>query len=211
MHTTILLIRHGQTDWNAEGRWQGHEDIPLNQAGRQQALLLARRLKSWPLNAIYCSDLRRTSETAAIIAGESGLRPVSDVQWRERDLGHFAGLTQEEIQQQYPEAWARFQEGEIAMPGAEGSRELQSRAATAFELLLQQHNGETIAVVSHGGTIGALIAHVLGVPFARPARFRVGGNTGLSIVTVREGRPPVLERLNDIAHLEAAGADGYPF
>lgn len=205
MTTTILLIRHGQTDWNAEGRWQGHTDVPLNEVGRQQAQLLAQRLKAWPLSALYSSDLRRAWETAAIIARANDLEPIADAKWRERDTGRYSGLTREEVAQQFPEAWAQMKEGLSDVPGAEQSRDLQRRVETAFHALLERHKGETIAVVSHGGTLRTLVAAILDIPMAKAMRVRVGSNTGLSIITVRDGRHPVLERLNDIAHLEYAG------
>lgn len=212
MTTTILLIRHGQTDWNAEGRWQGHADVPLNELGRQQAQLLAGRLKAWPISAIYCSDLKRASETAAIIARELDLEPISDRQWRERDTGLFSGLTRAEIQEQYPEVWALLRQGVVDIPGAESSAALTRRAQGVLQALLERHNGETIAVVSHGGTLRAVIAEVLNIPVVETMRLRVGGNTGLSIVSIREEGHPILERLNDVAHLEYAdsnyGVDG---
>ncbi len=203
--TTILLIRHGETDWNAEGRWQGQIDMPLNEVGRQQARLLARRLQAWPISAIYHSDLKRAAETAAIIAEHLDLEPVADQMWRERHGGAFEGLTQVEIEERHPQSWARLQQGIIDLPGGETPDVLRSRVQAAFDTLLERHAGETVAVVSHGGTLRAVIGYVLNLPPAEDTRVRLGGNTGLSIVTVRQGQPPILERLNDIAHLEYAG------
>lgn len=205
MTTTILLIRHGQTDWNAEGRWQGHVDVPLNEVGRQQAQLLAARLQVWPINAVYSSDLRRAWETATIVARALNLEPIADAQWRERDTGHYSGLTRAEVQAQFPEEWAQFAKGILDVPGAELTTALQRRVDAAFRALLQKHPDQTIAVVSHGGTLRALIAAVLDIPLSKTMRVRVGRNTGLSIITARKGSDPVLERLNDIAHLEFSG------
>ena len=91
MNTTIILIRHGLTDWNEEGRWQGNEDIPLNTTGIAQAQALGRRLASWPIESLYSSDLRRAAQTAAILGEAVDLQPIHDPSWRERDVGAFQG------------------------------------------------------------------------------------------------------------------------
>lgn len=200
--TTILLIRHGQTSWNAAGRWQGHTDVPLNEVGREQARLLAGRLASWPLEALYSSDLKRAAETAAIVGDALGLDPVQEPVWRERHGGVFQGLTGEEIAEEHPEAWAALQRGFVAPPGGESSEALHERATAAFEQLLEQHRGEVVAVVSHGGTMRTLIAHVLQLPPGRDPRISVRGNTGITVIEKEEGRPPILVRLNDTGHLE---------
>ena len=203
--TTILLIRHGETDWNAAGRWQGHIDIPLNEVGRQQARLLARRLEAWPIRAIYCSDLKRAAETAAIVAEHLGLEAVADQVWRERHGGDFEGLTEFEIEERHPQSWAKLRKGIVDLPGGEAPYVLRKRVQGAFDELLKQHVGETVAVVSHGGTLRTIIGYVLNLPADEDTRVRLGGNTGISIVTVRKELPPILERLNDIAHLEYGG------
>src|SRR5210317_401562 len=102
MTTTIILIRHGLTDWNKEGRWQGNEDIPLNDTGIAQAEALGKRLANWPIEALYSSDLKRAAQTAAILGAAVDLQPIHDRCWRERDVGAFQGLTWEEIAIQYP-------------------------------------------------------------------------------------------------------------
>lgn len=208
--TTILLIRHGETDWNAEGRWQGHTDIPLNETGRRQARLLAQRLRDWPISAIYCSDLQRAYETAAIIAQQVGLECIVDDVWRERDNGQFAGLTSLDIRERHPEIWARMKQGFVEVPGGESTNALFRRVRSGFEKLVRQHSREIVAVVTHGGVLRAIVAHVLDLPLEEAVRVRVGRNTGLSIVTVHPERWPVLERLNDIAHLEYGRDGDYP-
>ena len=202
MTTTILLIRHGQTDWNAAGRWQGHEDIPLNGTGRKQAALLAARLAQWRITAVYSSDLKRAAETAAILAEALRLEVIADRAWRERNGGAFQGLTGAEIEVQLPEAWANLRRGIVAPPGGETGEDLRRRITGAFHRLVQQHNGEMVAVVTHGGALRALITHVLLLPPDNDPRISLRGNTGLSIVEVEEGLPPRLVRLNDTGHLE---------
>lgn len=202
MTTTILLVRHGQTDWNAQQRWQGHRDIPLNEMGQRQAAALARRLQNWPIQAVYASDLKRAAMTAVSIATPHTLQPIFDPQWRERDLGDFSGLTSEEIRQQYPDIWQKMRHGLLAPPNGEDWRDLRRRAVTAFEQVVSGHAGEMVAVVSHGGLLANVVAHVLEIPVDRYGRFRLSGNTGLSIIEITEEHGARLTRLNDTAHLE---------
>lgn len=200
--TTILLIRHGQTSWNAVGRWQGHTDVPLNEIGREQARLLARRLAAWPVAALYSSDLQRAAKTASIVGDALGLEPVQEREWRERHGGAFQGLTGEEIAEEHPEAWAALRRGVVAPPGGESSRDLHERVTGAFRRLVERHRGEVVAVISHGGAMRTLIAHVLDLPPGRDQRISVRGNTGISVIEKIGKRPPVLVRLNDTGHLE---------
>src|SRR5262249_60844859 len=104
MTTTILLARHGETDWTREGRFQGHADPPLNEAGRAQAIELAERLASTPFDAVYSSDLARAHETAEILASSHGVPVVADPGLREIDVGSWSGLTRAEIEARFPGA-----------------------------------------------------------------------------------------------------------
>lgn len=198
--TTILLIRHGQTEWNAQGRWQGHADVPLNEVGRQQARALARRLAAWPIRAIYASDLQRAAETAVILGQMVGLSPQFDPEWRERDVGEFSGLTGDETRQRYPEVWQGMKRGAINPPNGETHDRLAERAIAAFRRTLARHEGEMAAIISHGGTLAAVVTHVLGLPMNSYGRFSLRGNTGLSIV-VQDDRGAYLSLLNDASHL----------
>lgn len=202
MTTTILLIRHGQTDWNAQSRWQGHLDIPLNETGQAQARALARRLAGWPIRAIYSSDLQRAAMTAVTLANALNQQPIFDPLWRERDVGDFAGLTSLEAQEKYPDVWAQKKNGLLTPPNGEDWQSLRKRAVAAFERVAARHVGEMVAVVSHGGTLANVIGHVLQIPVNQYGRFRLSGNTGLSIVEITPERGPQLTRLNDISHLE---------
>lgn len=205
--TTILLIRHGQTDWNLQGRWQGHTDIPLNSAGLAQARALAERLAGWPIEVIHASDLSRAAGTARILAQSTGAPVTVDACWRERHCGAFEGLTLAEIRERFPEHHARMQLGWMDPPGAEDFEVVRARLTAALDRLREEHRGHMAAVVSHGGALATLIAHVLGL--GREARHRVAldGNTGLSILEDR-GRGLRLALLNDTAHLEGAGLGG---
>lgn len=202
MTTHVILIRHGQTDWNVAGRWQGHSDIPLNDTGRSQAQAVAQRLKKWELTAIYTSDLSRASETATIIGQTLGLKPAVIPAWRERFCGDFEGLTNSDIAERFPEQWAKLQQGHLELPNGETTQELSGRIIPSFETLLASHHGQRFAVVSHGGVLRVLISNVLGLDADAPARLSVSGNTGLSVIQIGEHGYRRLSLLNDTAHLD---------
>lgn len=197
----VLLIRHGQTDWNAAHRMQGHEDVPLNNIGLQQAKLLARRLATLQIDAIYCSDLSRAAETAKILGSAHAIMPTADQIWRERDVGHFKGLTWSEVLLRYPQVRQELSAGRLSPPSGENSHFLYERAKKAYLGLLDRHQQGTVAVVSHGGTLSAVIAFVLGTQQDGISRFSLRGNTGVSVVEVGD-RGSRLTLLNDTCHLE---------
>ena len=161
--TRILLARHGETDWNRVGRWQGHADPPLNDAGRGQAAELAERLAGDGIAAIYSSDLRRASQTAHVVADRLGIAVVEDAGLREIDVGSWSGLTRAEVEQRFPEGYARWLAGEIGHDG-ETREELAERVVGAVERIAAQHPDDTILVVTHGGAIRALRRYADGDP-----------------------------------------------
>ena len=201
MTTSILLIRHGQTDYNANGRWQGHLDVPLNEIGKAQAKALAHRLKKWPVTAVYASDLKRAAMTAVYLAETLGLTPAYDTAWRERDVGVFEGRGRKELQQEYPEVWANMRNGIYDIPEAESHELLQARAAAAYEKVVAANPAEMVAIVSHGGTLSALVSYILGIPSGQFGRLNFRANTGLTIIEIND-RGPRLTMLNDTRHLE---------
>lgn len=200
--TTLLLIRHGQTDFNAQKRWQGHLDVPLNEIGKQQARAIADRLATWPIEAVYSSDLKRAAMTAVPIAAAHQLIPIFEPIWRERDVGDFVGLTGTEAREKYPEVWDQMKHGLLNPPNGENSLALRERVVKAFTRLVARYEDQVIAVVSHGGTLANIIAHVLDIPPNKHGRFRLSGNTGLSIVEITDDRGPQLTLLNDTSHLD---------
>lgn len=200
--TTILLIRHGQTDWNKAGRWQGHVDIPLNANGRSQAQKLAQRLSTWHIDALLSSDLQRAAETAALVGQPHQLQPQFSALWRERHIGQFEGLTADESRAQFASVWASGRSGQLEPPDGESFADLQQRALQGLDTVLQSHPGQTVAVVSHGQLIHVLLAQVMGIREDIYGRFSVRGNTGLSIIEAKSDRHPVVTRINDTSHLE---------
>jgi probable phosphoglycerate mutase len=155
MTTTILLARHGETDWNREGRFQGHADPPLNEAGRAQARELAGRLASTPFDAVYSSDLARAHETAEILAASHGVHVVAEVGLREVDVGSWSGLTRAEISARFP--GAEHHDGETR-------EEHLARVLAAVERIAHAHPGQRVLIVSHGGSLRALRRHCTGEP-----------------------------------------------
>ena len=146
---TLLLVRHGETDWNAEGRLQGHTDRPLNDYGRRQAQALAEELAGEHVDAIYASDLSRARETAEIVAARLGLPVVLDPDLREKDWGTWEGLTSEE----------RLTV-ELAGESTEAHR---ARVMRAVERIVEAHAGGRVVVVTHGGSLRRIQAAVHGV------------------------------------------------
>jgi broad specificity phosphatase PhoE len=203
--TTVLLIRHGLTDWNQEKRWQGHYNAPLNAVGREQARRLARRLEGWPIRALYSSDLARAADTARILGKQIGVEPVFDPAWRELHAGLFERHTRDEIRERFPEAWAQMAKGFVEAPQGETTADLARRVVPRFEQLLAERQGEMFAIVSHGATLRSLLSHILGLSAEVLPHVTLDGNTGLSVIEVHPGRPAVISRLNDIAHLEVEG------
>lgn len=147
--TTIFLARHGQTDWNAEHRWQGHADPPLNERGRAEAQALAESLVSRGIEAIYSSDLARARETAELVGARLGLQVTLDTRLREVDVGEWSGLTTPEIEQLYPGAMERRREG---MTGWTKGEEMKAMGRRVVEAL---HGIEAMRalVITHGGPL----------------------------------------------------------
>lgn len=152
----LMLIRHGQTDWNLEERWQGHVDVPLNAEGVEQARLVAARLAREGVTAVYSSDLTRAQMTAAQIAAAHALPVQTDNRWREMNLGVFQGLTWHEIKARYPKEVDDMQRDYMgyAAPQGESRRAMQQRTyASLQEIVASAADGSLSVIVSHGGTI----------------------------------------------------------
>ncbi len=180
-------------------------DIPLNEMGRAQASALAQRLADWPIQAVYSSDLKRAAMTAVPLATALNQQPIFDPIWRERNVGDFAGLTGSEARQKYPGVWDAMQHGLLNPPNGEDYVALRKRAVAAFERVREQHENEMVAVVSHGGILSHVIAHVLEIPVDRYGRFRLSGNAGLSIIEIDQQHGQRLSLLNDTSHLTQNG------
>jgi probable phosphoglycerate mutase len=201
--STLLLLRHGETAWNLSGRWQGQAaDTPLTDLGREQARIVAGRLRAYPIRSIYSSDLLRAFETAQIVGQRLGLAPIAEPALRESDIGAWTGLTWHEIAQRFPDEVAAMYAGqEVRRGGGESYGELQARLAAAAEGIAAQHPGQTVLLVSHGAALRSLVAHALDASLAQMHRIAIGGNTALSVVQMRHGHLRLVS-YNDTAHLD---------
>jgi probable phosphoglycerate mutase len=162
----LFLIRHGETEWNRVGRWQGKTDIPLSEVGRQQARALAAELAGRGIAEVHASDLRRALETAELIAAALGIAgPQIDPRLRERGFGCFEGFTREECAERHPEAWMRYlADRRSTPPGGEPQDEVAARLVAAMTDIARRPGaaGQAALVVSHGGAIRTFIHEVTG-------------------------------------------------
>jgi broad specificity phosphatase PhoE len=206
MPTTFYLIRHGETDWNLHGRWQGHTDIPLNQDGRVQASRLAARLRAERVgfDACYSSDLQRAWETATVVGAALGRAPLPLPALREINVGGWSGLTSSEVRAQDGDNYARYKSGEdVPRGGGERFLDLYTRVVAAVEQLAEQQPGRTLALFTHGGPVRALLMHAARDKDRQDVRHIPIGNTSISIlVGGRAGWE--LGPINDMAHLAAS-------
>jgi broad specificity phosphatase PhoE len=192
--TTILLARHGETDWNREGRFQGHADPPLNRTGLDQAVELSVALMAEELAAIYSSPLRRALETAEVIAASRGLEPVTVDGLREVDVGSWSGLTRAEIEQRFPEQYLRWLDYGQGWEDGETYEEMSKRAVAALLELAAAHEGERVLAVTHGGPIRAAFAFAAGTSHAEARR--TGPQVGNAFVAEFAVEDGALRRLD---------------
>ena len=153
--TRIVLVRHGETEWNQENRWQGSRGTPLSARGRRQCQAAAEALADAGIGVVYASDLERARQSAEIIAGRLGLPVRFDVNLRERDVGQWEGLTDEEVSERFPEDHVRHlaHPGTFAATGGESREEVFARVVEFIERLVADHAGEAVLVVAHAGPV----------------------------------------------------------
>lgn len=202
--TQILLIRHGQTTWNAERRLQGQQDAPLSEKGLLQAQAAARRLSETAFIALYTSDLGRAYHTAEIINEPHRLELIPRSELREVHLGVWEGKTVEELEQDESEAdlLAKWRLDSVSNRPPEGERleEIQMRMIRALEEIASEYPEGQVGVVSHGGAIKAAVSWVLGLPLDHQRRFEIG-NGSITRIELSRSRS-VLLSLNDLSHWE---------
>jgi probable phosphoglycerate mutase len=188
--TVILLARHGETDWNSERRWQGHADRPLNDAGREQARELAETLADRAIDVVYSSDLARAHETALIVGDRLGLPVEVDAGLREVDVGDWSGRVHAEIEGLDPAGYRRWQEGGKGWSGGESYEEMGERVVATVLRLAARHPGQTILIVTHGGSIRACRATAAGLEYAASRVAAIGSmaNCEVAELHVADGR-----------------------
>ncbi len=202
-HTRLVLIRHGQSQWNLEGRIQGQTDVPLSELGERQAEAVSKRLASEKIGALYASPLRRALHTAEVIDRHHGLGVRIEPVLTEIDHGLWQGRTEAEIEATDGERLRQWQlvPGRVQMPDGERLYDVRRRALGAIRAIAASHQGRTIVIVSHELVIKIILAEVLGMDYDHLGRLVVA-NTSLSIVE-SEGDPRLGQVLvlNDTAHL----------
>ena len=204
--TRILLVRHGQSQGNAEQRFGGHTATPLSELGRRQAAATARALATEDVTAVYSSDLLRAVETAEPLARELGLPVVRTSAFRERSVGQMEGLTFEEAAERYPDEYAALlrRDFEHVLTGGESYRQLLDRAARALDEAINANRGGTLAVFTHTGTACILALHLMGAldaPHLRPVWLSTS-NCGVNRFHLHADGFLRIRALNDTRHLQ---------
>ncbi|XP_049384097.1 phosphoglycerate mutase-like protein 4 isoform X1 [Solanum stenotomum] len=200
--TEIIVIRHGETEWNADGRIQGHLDVELNDIGRQQATAVAARLSKEPrISVIYSSDLKRAHETAEIIARSCGdLEVIKDPDLRERHLGDLQGISLREAAKSQPLAYKAFlsdRNDQVIPGGGESLDQLYQRCISCLQRIAKNHQGKRVVVVSHGGAIRAL--HMRASPHRR-SKSKIW-NTSVGILHLSDKDEWTVKLWADVSHL----------
>lgn len=197
----LILVRHGETDWNRTGRCQGVADIELNNNGRKQVRELAESLKNLDIAAVYSSDLRRALETARVIARHHSISVSIDEDLREMNQGELEGLMFSEIRERYVHVLKEWRESPetLILPSGESLLEVQRRAWKAFEKVHRRHAGETVVAVSHNLTITTLLCKITGVGLKGFRNFNLQA-ASKNIIVSRNGNIEV-DVLNDVSHL----------
>ena len=186
--TELLLVRHGETDWNRDRRFQGHADPPLNDKGREQANALAQELAAEGIELVYTSDLARARETAEIVGARLGANVLLLRELREIDVGEWQGLTWPEIERRYPEGVRSWHERCHGWESGETYDELGERVVAALRCIAAEHPEQRVLVVGHGGTIRATRAFIEGVSVVESrSRRRPIGNCEVFRVVTEDG------------------------
>ena len=202
--TRIILIRHGETDWNHLKLAQGHAEVDLNDEGRAQAESTAAALSDEPIDAVYSSDLARAIDTARPIASARGLPVVTDAAFREIDQGEWEGLHVDVIKERWPELWGPARHSSTR-PGGEAPADVRKRALEGVRRIVDAHPAGVVVVVSHGGTIRWLSAEALGFDDERSASIRGLSNGGIVTFDARLQDGRVV--LDNLVRMDGAPTD----
>lgn len=195
----VFIVRHGETDYNAEHRWQGQLDVPLNKVGLKQAKKAAEYLKGESFDAIFASDLCRAFVTAETIAKPHKLKVIPEPRLREMHVGDFQGLNRTQMTERFPEELLRWNEDDsFPPPNGESRLQLQERAYAAFEEISNRDGLETILIVSHGGTLRMLFKKLLPPEQTDTLKF---GNTAISVLERQELGWKIVT-INQMLHLD---------
>lgn len=202
MGVRLIVLRHGETEWNREGRYQGCIDTRLSGEGLAQAGAVSRALASGRLGAVYSSPLARARETAEAIAKPHGLAVSEDSAFAEICHGLWEGLTVEQVKAEFPDLYATWlaRPQTVTMPNGESLAQVRERVLGRLEGLKADHPGETVCLVTHGSPLRLVLLDALGCSLDRFWMFHCG-STGMSEIEYENGRT-VLRRMNNVGHLD---------
>jgi len=196
----LMLVRHGETEWNVQRRYQGQSDVPLSEIGKRQAESIAGRLASQEIDAIYASDLKRAWQTAQVIAAQNGLDVISEPRLRELKFGILEGLTFEEAEEKYPEMITAWLDDFNNTPDrAETIDMFNARIVSLLDDLKVKHDEQVVLLVGHGGSLSEILRVVLGLSPEKRWYIQME-NASLSEVLIADDYV-ALNRLNDTCHL----------
>ena len=200
--TKVVFIRHGQTEWNVNGRYQGQSDVPLSPTGKEQARLLAKNFPVAHIDAIYASDLSRAMFTAQAVADKFNLPVQLEPAFRELCFGDWEGLTYAEITSQWSDAMSNFINHPDIMdiPNGENFPEVQARAMKRLNEIIALHEGQTIVITAHGAVLRTILTAALHMPLQYLWSIRQF-NTAINIVRYDQDANPTIELLNGNSHL----------
>ncbi|MBA3725707.1 MAG: histidine phosphatase family protein [Armatimonadetes bacterium] len=201
----LLIIRHGQTSYNLEGRSQGHADIELDEAGLKQAEMCSVALRQESVDAVYSSDMKRTLATAEALSQKIGVEVISDIRLRERDYGSWEGMTREDILERDQEAYRACKADPVLQlsGGGESGIDVFARVGYFLVELLERRSSGTVAIFTHGGSGSALIAALLHGSPATADCFRLS-NGGITEITFDEIGTRRMVRFDDCSHLRTS-------
>lgn len=209
----LVLIRHGATAWTAAGRFQGHTDVPLSPHGQRQAAALAAARLPAALHGLYASDLQRAWATAAVLATQYGLTAQPEPRLREVAFGRWEGSTYAELQERDPQTLSAWEHDvlHVPPPGGETLLQLAERVRAVYTGIVAAHQGQTIALVAHGGALQACLCLALGLPLQEHWRLALAPASLTELCLYPAGA--ILTRFNDTHHLQGVdhgseGADG---
>lgn len=203
----LIVIRHGETEWNTQHRYQGQLDSPLTATGRKQAEAIGRRLAGFDFDRLVSSDLGRAVDTAkAIVRHHDGLPWDQDKALRERHFGILGGFTRAEAAEQYPREEEGYLHGGVdyRIPQGESLRDVYHRAARAFDSLAERYAGQTMCVVTHGGILGMFLRHAIGIPVEHTRAYKFV-NAAFNEFSHEDCRW-LLHTWGDATHLDGIGA-----
>ena len=199
--TEIILIRHGETEWNSQQRMQGHSNSDLSSVGQAQIQALGEWMKNVPFDHIYSSDSLRAKQTAEAITQFSGHKLKIDLRLREKNLGVFEGLTSEEARERHPEVFRLFKTAgsKYVIDEGESTQQLQDRALEIVNEIRIKHPEERVLLVTHGGFIRVVMKHSLGLSLETPTRFLIR-NTGVFRLVWEDKW--IVSQMGGVSHLE---------